>query len=109
MGCDLELRLLPAGAAHFVLTPDEQEWTEEPADPAAAGHRLLTAFSAKEALFKAFSVLLPAPEAPTNLLGIAVVPVPGGFHGRPRRLPGPLLEVAVHPVGRRGVFSWAGA
>ncbi|GAA0449100.1 hypothetical protein GCM10009544_09910 [Streptomyces stramineus] len=106
LGCDLELRGLPTAAAHVVLTPDEQTWAIGAPTPAEAEHRLLAAFSAKEAAFKAFGTLLPG--SVTNLLGIAAHPVPGGFRARPRALPDRVLEVRVHPVGP-GVFSWTAA
>ncbi|WP_225838988.1 4'-phosphopantetheinyl transferase superfamily protein [Streptomyces sp. NK08204] len=106
LGVDLELRPLPSEAARLVLCQDERAWMNDTAgDAAESERRLLAAFSAKEAAFKAFSVLLPPGEAPTMLLGIALDPTPSGFRTRPRRLPGPVLDVMVHPVGP-GVLSW---
>lgn len=104
LGVDLELRGLPREAAHVVLNPGELLWTEE-APTAQAAYRLLTAFSAKEAAFKAFSLLLPLGDAPTMLRGISIEPITDGFRAYPRRLPESALEVHVHPVGP-GVFTW---
>ncbi|MEW2305068.1 4'-phosphopantetheinyl transferase superfamily protein [Streptomyces sp. NPDC006655] len=112
VGIDLELRPLPPRAARLVLSPDEQSWLNRTprteAGEAEDERRLLAAFSAKEAAFKAFSTLLAPQEAPTMLLGIAIRPVPGGFRAWPRRLPGRVLDVAVRPVGP-GVLSWTAA
>ncbi|KUJ41368.1 hypothetical protein ACZ90_68230 [Streptomyces albus subsp. albus] len=105
LGCDLELRGLPSAAAHLVLNAAEQAWMRGAASPARAEHRLLAAFSAKEAAYKAYCALLPEGEAPALLRDIATVPVPGGFTARPKGRPGPPLRVRVDRVGP-GVFSW---
>ncbi|MFD9792780.1 4'-phosphopantetheinyl transferase superfamily protein [Streptomyces sp. NPDC059070] len=105
LGCDLELRGLPLASAHIVLGPDERGCLE--GDAATAEHRLLCAFSAKEAAYKAFGALL-GEGAPATLLALVARPVPGGFRARPRTAPGPEVEVRVRPAGP-GVFSWAAA
>ncbi|WP_329396105.1 enterobactin synthetase [Streptomyces melanogenes] len=105
LGCDLELRGLPLESAHIVLGPDERGPVDDAPDRAVAAYRLLCAFSAKEAAFKAFGALL-GEEAPATLLAIATRPVPGGFRARPRSLPGHVIDVRVRPAGP-GVFSWA--
>ncbi|MFD9485042.1 4'-phosphopantetheinyl transferase [Streptomyces sp. NPDC059991] len=105
LGCDLELRGLPLDSAHIVLGPDERGPVDDAPDRAVAARRLLRAFSAKEAAFKAFGALL-GEEAPATLLAIATRPVPGGFRARPRSLPGHVVDVRVRPAGP-GVFSWA--
>ncbi|WP_406345816.1 4'-phosphopantetheinyl transferase [Streptomyces sp. NBC_00648] len=98
LGCDLELRGLPLDSAHIVLGPDERTGVDTES-------RLLAAFSAKEAAFKAFSASLGA-DAPATLLGIGTRPVPGGFRAWPRQLPGHVIDVGVRNAGS-GVFSWA--
>ncbi|MFF9767574.1 4'-phosphopantetheinyl transferase superfamily protein [Streptomyces sp. NPDC053086] len=109
LGIDLELRPLPGEAARLVLSADERAWLNDSGgDGSEAEWRLLAAFSAKEAAFKAFSSLLAPVEAPTMLRGVALRPVPDGFRARPRRLPGPVLHVAVRPVGP-GVLTWTTA
>ncbi|MFE0420080.1 4'-phosphopantetheinyl transferase family protein [Streptomyces tendae] len=109
VGVDLELRPLPEEAAHLVLSVGERAWLSDIAANAAEAERwLLAAFSAKEAAFKAFSTLLGPGEAPTMLLGVVLRPVPGGFLARPSRLPGPVVQVAVRPVGP-GVLTWTAA
>ncbi|GGV23500.1 hypothetical protein GCM10010495_43810 [Kitasatospora herbaricolor] len=108
VGCDLEFRGLPAAAAHLVLSRDEQDWMLRAAGPAECERRLLVAFSAKEAAFKAFGALLPVSEAPAGVAGVALLPVPGGFRSWPRRSPHRVLAVAVHRVGP-GVLSWTAA
>ncbi|MEU8520062.1 4'-phosphopantetheinyl transferase superfamily protein [Streptomyces sp. NBC_01216] len=105
LGCDLELRGLPLAAAHLVLTPEERAWTVSAPDEARAWWRLLQAFCAKEAAYKAFSVLLPEGQAPRTLLGIAVRPIAGGFHAWPGSRPGRLLAVEVRAVAH-GAFAW---
>ncbi|MGP9022569.1 4'-phosphopantetheinyl transferase family protein [Streptomyces sp. BR1] len=101
VGCDLELRELPLNTAHIVLGPDERTWTDSTPDPLAA-RRLLAAFSAKEAAFKAFGGLLPE-SPPATLLAIGIRPVPGGFRAWTA---GQVVDVQVRPAGP-GVFSWA--
>ncbi|GAA3151183.1 hypothetical protein GCM10010521_43530 [Streptomyces rameus] len=109
LGIDLELHPLPGEAARLVLSADERAWLNDTAgDAGEAEWRLLTAFSAKEAAFKAFSSLLAPTQAPTMLRGVALRPVPDGFRARPRRLPGPVLHVTVRPVGP-GVLTWTAA
>lgn len=106
LGCDLELRELPLESAHIVLGPDERTWLD--GTPAAtAARRLLAAFSAKEAAFKAFGALL-GEQAPATLLALSARPVPGGFRARSRSLPDRFVDVRVRPAGP-GVFSWAAA
>ncbi|WP_327321224.1 4'-phosphopantetheinyl transferase superfamily protein [Streptomyces sp. NBC_01210] len=107
VGCDLELRRLPTECAHIVLTGDERAWMQGARTPEEAEWRLLSVFSAKEAAFKAFAVLL-GEAAPTTLLGIAARPVRGGFEARPRHLVGGRLKVEVRPCAQ-GAFSWTAA
>lgn len=108
VGCDLELRGLPPEAERLVLKSGERRRVMEgAAHPQDAAYRVLAVFSAKEAAFKAFAALLPAPDTPASLLDITVRPTPDGFLARPGGSSGrPPLEVRVHPVGP-GVFSWA--
>jgi enterobactin synthetase component D len=104
LGCDLELRGLPVPSAHIVLDAAELARLH---GAGGAERRLLAAFSAKEAAFKALSDLLPPDRAPAVLLDLGTSAVPGGLLAWPHRQPDRVLRVRVHPAGP-GVFSWTG-
>jgi 4'-phosphopantetheinyl transferase EntD len=99
VGIDLELNQLPVSAAHLVLANDELEWIGDELTEA----RLIAAFSAKEAAFKAMSSL-PGP-APAQLREIRLQAVPGGFTAAGRRLADRPLSVQVRSIPH-GVLSW---
>lgn len=96
LGCDLETRGLPLEAAHLVLCEDERAWV------AGSVRRLLFAFSAKEAAFKA---LLDS--APSRLPGVGLRPGRGGgFRAWPRDFPERAVEVRCRGVAG-AAFTWA--
>ncbi|WP_320777577.1 enterobactin synthetase [Streptomyces sp. CRN 30] len=95
LGCDLELRPLPAGAARLVLREDEERllrgaWT------------VTSLFSAKEAAFKALHRLRPMPG---SLRGLRAEPDGDGLRVALRTAPEAAVRVRVVPVGP-GFFSW---
>ncbi|MEU3859690.1 4'-phosphopantetheinyl transferase superfamily protein [Streptomyces sp. NPDC028722] len=105
LGCDLELRPLPAEAARLVLREDEEELLHASA-PGAARWSVTSLFSAKEAAWKA---LHTGPEAlPTGMLrslrDLLARPCARGLRIEARRNPGPAVYVEVVAVGT-GVFS----
>ncbi len=116
VGCDLELRPLPAAAARLVLDPTETAWTHA-AGEAEAAARLLVLFSAKEAAWKAWQPSA-APERAGGTGGRAAgaPPVRGPRtlralharcheHGVRVEDGGAALLVGVRPVAG-GVFTW---
>lgn len=109
LGVDLQLSPLPAEAARLVLGAREHAWVDRAPTAAQSGLRLMAAFSAKEAVFKAADPLLA--EGAPALRRIELRPVDfafglgrAGFLARyaPRL---PALAVAVGRVGG-GVLSW---
>ncbi|MEN8654880.1 enterobactin synthetase [Streptomyces sp. 21So2-11] len=118
LGVDLERHPLPQAAGRVVLSGKEQLFlTGEFGDfggpgelgvlgaDAACERRLRELFSAKESAYKALYGLLPPPQRPTTLLGIAIRPVPGGFAARARRAPERVLHV--HACWADGaVLTW---
>ena len=102
VGIDLELSGLPDGAAHLVLTEPEQSWLADADSAGQRGYRLLSAFSAKEAAYKALDqVLRPG----TTLRRIHLLPDDHGFLAWPRGRVDLRLRVWVQPVGT-GLLSW---
>ncbi|MCZ7417805.1 MULTISPECIES: 4'-phosphopantetheinyl transferase superfamily protein [unclassified Streptomyces] len=96
LGVDLERRPMPPAAGRLVLRGEELRClTSEHGDGTdpASEPRLRELFSAKESAFKALYGLIPPPLRPTTLLGIAIRPVPGGFHAWAHRAPEPVLHV----------------
>ncbi|MFE9444005.1 4'-phosphopantetheinyl transferase superfamily protein [Streptomyces sp. NPDC006602] len=117
LGVDLERHPLPPAAGRVVLTGEERlfltgtgsadESTADGAD-AACERRLRELFSAKESAYKALHALLPPPQRPTTLLGIAIRPVPGGFSARARGTPERVLHVHVRWADG-AVLTWTAA
>jgi len=101
VGIDLELSHLPDDAAHLVLTEPERAWLSNVDSPVERRYRLLTAFSAKESVFKALDPLFDA----GNLRRIHLIPVRHGFLAWPAGRPRVRLQVRVHPIGT-GVLTW---
>lgn len=116
LGVDLELSPLPVRAAHLVLRPAESVLLD--GERGGAERRLLAAFSAKEAAYKAFSALLhECGEQAGDGDGAASAALPGlravhlrrhgdGFTARTPALPGTELDVTVSRLPE-GVLSWA--
>ncbi|MEU0337025.1 enterobactin synthetase [Streptomyces sp. NPDC006193] len=112
LGCDLELRPLPDGAARLVLGEDEGELLHAPG-PGAVPWSVTALFSAKEAAWKALHTgpaALPA-DALVSLRDLRARPLGGGLRIGTRQEPALAVHVEVMPVGA-GVFStvlgWAG-
>jgi 4'-phosphopantetheinyl transferase N-terminal domain/4'-phosphopantetheinyl transferase superfamily len=101
VGVDLELGSLPLKAAHLVLTEPERAWLAEGPSAADREYRLLAAFSAKEAVYKALDPILHA----GTLRRIHLIPVGSGFVGWPASRRDLRLRVCIHPVGT-GVLAW---
>ncbi|MFI8193332.1 4'-phosphopantetheinyl transferase superfamily protein [Streptomyces sp. NPDC085946] len=112
LGCDLELRPLPARAARLVLREDEEELLRTPG-PGAAPWSVTSLFSAKEAAWKALHTgprALPA-GALRTLRDLRAQPLAHGLRIGARADPALAVHVDVVAVGA-GVFStvlgWAG-
>ena len=101
-GIDLELSGLPLKAAHLVLTEPERAWLADGPSAANREYRLLAAFSAKEAAYKALDPIFAA----VTLRRIHLMPVGSGFVGWPASRRDLRLRIWVHPVGT-GVLAWA--
>lgn len=95
LGVDLERVALPVAAAHLVLGPGERAWVD------GDEGRLLAAFSAKEAVFKAVSGIAGV----DRLRDIRLRATGGGFAASVPTRPELVLPVAVHALGDT-VFSW---
>ncbi|WP_395293103.1 4'-phosphopantetheinyl transferase superfamily protein [Kitasatospora hibisci] len=114
VGCDLELRRLPAAAARLVLTGPERAWVGDAGTPEAE-HRLLALFSAKEAAFKLLCGLQPETFGALTVARLTADPPPAGARPRAFRLrpslpgapgaPPPAALVRVDAAGD-GVFCW---
>jgi 4'-phosphopantetheinyl transferase EntD len=104
VGVDLELTGLPVEAAHLVLNEQERGWLTECQTRDQQEHRLLAAFSAKEAAFKALDRLadLGTPRR------VQLLPTDGGFIAWSPRRYAERLRVRVHPIGH-GVLTWTAA
>ncbi len=101
VGVDLELAGLPLKAAHLVLTEPERAWLADGSSAADREYRLLAAFSAKEAAYKALDPILSA----GSLRRIHLIPAGSGFVGWPASRRDLRLRVSIHPVGT-GVLAW---
>ncbi|MBP0450772.1 4'-phosphopantetheinyl transferase superfamily protein [Kitasatospora sp. RG8] len=97
VGCDLELRRLPAAAARLVLTGPERAWAGDAGTPGAE-HRLLALFSAKEAAFKLLCGLRPETFGALTVARLSADPPPVGARPRAFRLR-PSLPGAPDPQG----------
>ncbi|MGW2834355.1 enterobactin synthetase [Streptomyces sp. NPDC001286] len=108
LGCDLELRPLPCGAARLVLGHDEEGLLEPAAGTECGPWSLTGLFSAKEAAWKA--LYLAVGEAVTASMGtlrdLRAEPCGDALRIGPRTGPAYAMRVRVHPVGA-GVFSYA--
>lgn len=108
IGCDLELRPLPYGAARLVLGPDEERLLDLAAGTEGGPHSLTGLFSAKEAAWKA--LCLAAGQAVTASMGtlrdLRAEPCGDALRIGPRAAPSYAVLVRVLPVGA-GVFSYA--
>ncbi|MCG6498074.1 4'-phosphopantetheinyl transferase superfamily protein [Kitasatospora sp. A2-31] len=117
VGCDLELRRLPAAAARLVLTGPERVWVGDAGTPEAE-HRLLALFSAKEAAFKLLCGLQPGTFGALTVARLTADPLPAGARPQAFRLrpslpaapaaPGTPPPAALVRVGAAGdgVFCW---
>ncbi|MEV5433195.1 4'-phosphopantetheinyl transferase superfamily protein [Streptomyces sp. NPDC052701] len=105
LGCDLELRPLPAEAARLVLREDEEELLHAPG-PGAVPWSVTSLFSAKEAAWKALHTGpwgLPA-DALGSLRDLRARALPHGLRIEARADPELAVRVGVVAVGA-GVFS----
>ncbi|GGP95473.1 hypothetical protein GCM10010266_17910 [Streptomyces griseomycini] len=102
LGCDLELRPLPRGAARLVLRDDEEGLLYD-----TCGWSVTALFSAKEAAWKALRGPdgSGAPGPPGNLRDLRARPSGEGLRIERRARPAHAVRVRVVPVGR-GVFSY---
>jgi 4'-phosphopantetheinyl transferase EntD len=103
IGIDLELSSLPVKAAHLVLNEPERAWLADAEGAADREYRLVAAFSAKEAVYKALDSSVGGG---TPLRRIHTIPVPQGFVAWPATSRDIRLAVWVHPVGS-GVLALA--
>lgn len=96
LGVDVELSLLPAGAAHLVAGPAERRLIGD------SGGRLTALFSAKEAAYKAFCAV---GARPGRLRDIRLRPGAGGYWavGGGRRAAGAFVRSRTLSAG---VLSW---
>lgn len=99
VGCDLELRALPEGAARLVLRADEEVLLR-----GARPWPVTFLFSAKEAAYKALYGRLAAVGTLPGLRGLRVVSSGEGLRVEARADPALAVRVRVVPVGA-GVFS----
>ncbi|MEU0007938.1 4'-phosphopantetheinyl transferase superfamily protein [Streptomyces sp. NPDC006314] len=112
LGCDLELRPLPAGAARLVLREDEEELLRA-TRPGATPWSVTSLFSAKEAAWKALHTHQEdlAGGALRSLRDLRASPRADGFRVEARAHAGLAVHVHVIAAGP-GVFStvlgWAG-
>ncbi len=107
LGCDLELRPLPRDAARLVLREDEGELLAHGGRPAGTAWSVTELFSAKEAAWKALSVLGGAHRAgtaPGSLRDLRAEPVGDELRVALRAVPARAVRVRVTRVGA-GVFS----
>jgi hypothetical protein len=103
VGVDLELCPPPLAGSHLFLNESERAWASSTTTQAQQEHRLLRAFSAKEAAYKALDPIL-AGGAP-RLRRIRLCPVPGGFIAWAPDRPDLWLPVTVRDL-HPGVLSW---
>ncbi|MFG2603526.1 4'-phosphopantetheinyl transferase superfamily protein [Streptomyces sp. NPDC048514] len=105
LGCDLELRPLPAGAARLVLREDEEDMLSA-ARPGGAPWSVTALFSAKEAAWKALHTgrePLPGGEL-RGLRDLRARPWADGLRVEARNAAAPAVHVHVITTGP-GVFS----
>jgi enterobactin synthetase component D len=95
VGVDLELSSLPVKAAHLVLNEPERAWLADADTTAGQERRLVAAFCAKEAVYKAVDPALTG----GTLRRIHLIPAPEGFVAWPAGCRDIRLTVWVHPVG----------
>ncbi|KAF3464228.1 enterobactin synthetase [Streptomyces sp. Tu 3180] len=102
LGCDLELRPLPHGAARLVLREDEEGLLYD-----TCGWSVTALFSAKEAAWKALRGPdgTGAPGPPGNLRDLRARPSGEALRIERRARPAHAVRVRVVPVGW-GVFSY---
>ena len=103
LGVDLELSGIALEAAHLVLRPAESGLLGSGPEETLR-RRLLGAYSAKEAAFKALSPLL-GEELP-GLRAVRLEAYVGGYLAAAVTRPAPLLRVSVRQLPQ-GVLSWA--
>jgi hypothetical protein len=104
LGVDLETSPLPARSARLFLTEPESAWVRR--DGAAAAElRLVCAFSAKEAVYKAIDQLPGLVGQAPPLRALHLAPAEGGFIAWTRERPEQPLRVHVRPIGR-GALCW---
>ncbi|MGW5494499.1 4'-phosphopantetheinyl transferase superfamily protein [Streptomyces olivaceoviridis] len=107
LGCDLELRPLPAGAARLVLRADEERLVDTAAGPGDTPWPLTALFSAKEAAWKALYLAVGQATATSMRTLRDLWARPSGEELRIglRADPAYAVRVRALPVGA-GVFSY---
>jgi enterobactin synthetase component D len=103
IGVDLELYTPPIAGAHLILSDGERAWVQSGTTLAQQERRLLRAFSAKEAAYKALDPVIAG--GIPRLRRIRLRPVRGGFIAWAPDRPDLWLRVAVRDL-RPGVLSW---
>jgi enterobactin synthetase component D len=103
IGVDIEVCPPPSDGTHLVLSEQERAWTQDGTTEAQREHRLLRAFSAKEAAYKALDPILP--EGAPRLRRIRLRPVSGGFIAWVPDRPDLWLRVTVRDLCP-GVLAW---
>jgi 4'-phosphopantetheinyl transferase-like protein/4'-phosphopantetheinyl transferase superfamily protein len=101
VGVDLELCHLPLADARLVLTEPERAWLVD-GDTANPERRLLAAFAAKQAVYKALDPIVSV----GALRRIHLMPVGRDFVGWAASRRDLRLHVSIQPVGE-GVLAWA--
>ena len=104
LGIDLEVTPPPLSAAHLILGDDERAWMSSGATAAEYERRLLRAFCAKEAAFKALHPLLADNGLP-QLRRIVLRPLTAGFAAWVPGRPEPVVTVTVTDL-EPGVLAW---
>ncbi|WP_225813700.1 4'-phosphopantetheinyl transferase superfamily protein [Streptomyces spinosus] len=107
LGCDLELRPLPAGATRLVLRADEERLVDTAAGPEDTPWPLTALFSAKEAAWKALYPAVGQATAPSmrTLRDLRARPEGEELWIGLRADPAYTVRVRALPVGA-GVFSY---
>ncbi|MFF4909113.1 enterobactin synthetase [Streptomyces sp. NPDC001260] len=108
LGCDLELRPLPRGAARLVVHPDEEPLLGTPGGAGAGPWSLTGLFSAKEAAWKALHLALDRADTVSmrTVHDLRAEPCGDALHISLRAGQSYGVRVRVLPIGA-GVFSYA--
>jgi enterobactin synthetase component D len=102
VGIDIEFSTLAPAAGRLILTDPERAWVHRGSEETAR-RRLLIAFSAKEAAFKALDLCMS--NGAPRLRAIALQPYGDGFIASAEDLPGKSIHVHVRPMAE-GVLAW---